>query len=67
MKDHRQITCRPCKEENNWEIETPEGEVLDQHYPNRQACLEAGLRYCEEYGCDLHVCTCSHENKRKMY
>lgn len=64
---NRQITCRPCKEENNWEIETPEGNVLDRHYHSRQECLEAGLRYAEEYGCDLHVCGCSCHKERRMY
>ena len=65
--NNRQITCRHCKEENNWEIEMPEGRVLDRHYPNRQECLEAGLRYAEEYGCDLHLCNCDRKENKRMY
>lgn len=28
MKSKMKVTCRPCKEKDNWEIETPDGEVL---------------------------------------
>ena len=25
------ITCRPCKEQNNWEIKDQNGNVLNEH------------------------------------
>ena len=29
MEYRRKVTCRPCKEKGDWEIETPNGEVLN--------------------------------------
>ena len=40
MKD--KITCRPCKEQHNWEIEDQYGEVLDKHYNTKESCVKAG-------------------------
>ncbi len=55
----KKITCRPCKEENNWEIEDQNGHVLNQHYESKTACVEAGKKLAEECGCELCVCnTC---------
>ena len=44
----KKITCRPCKEENNWEIEDQNGHVLNQHYESKTACVEAGKKLAEE-------------------
>ncbi len=61
--EKRKVTCRPCKEQHNWEIESPEGEVLKEHYNTREECLKAGLKYAEECGCDLCVCSsCKDDN-----
>jgi len=54
MKD--KITCRPCKEQNNWEIEDQYGEVLDQHYSTKESCVKAGERIATECGCELCIC-----------
>ena len=32
----KKVTCRPCKEENNWEIETPGGKVLPNHFSTKK-------------------------------
>lgn len=50
------ITCRPCKEQNNWEIEDQNGQVLTQHYRTKQSCVKAGMALAEEYCCELRVC-----------
>ncbi|MDE6656209.1 MAG: hypothetical protein K2J85_04375 [Anaeroplasmataceae bacterium] len=50
------ITCRPCKEQNNWEIEDQYGEVLDTHYTTKESCVKAGERLATECGCELCVC-----------
>ncbi len=50
------ITCRPCKEQNNWEIEDQHGQVLEKHYSTKSACVCAGEKLAEEYGCELCVC-----------
>lgn len=55
-KMKNKITCRPCKEENNWEIENQYGEVLEKHYASKQSCVEAGERLANECGCELDVC-----------
>ncbi|MDE6584098.1 MAG: DUF2188 domain-containing protein [Anaeroplasmataceae bacterium] len=54
MKD--KITCRPCKEQDNWEIEDQYGEVLEQHYSTKESCVKAGERLATECGCELCVC-----------
>lgn len=54
MKD--KITCRPCKEQNNWEIENQYGEVLDTHYSTKESCVKAGQHLAAECGCELCVC-----------
>lgn len=64
--EKRKVTCRHCQEKNNWEIETPNGEVLEKHYPNKEECLKAGLRYAEECGCDLCICS-SCENDQSCH
>lgn len=49
------VTCRPCKEENNWEIEDENGVVLNKHYQTKEACVEAGRNLANECGCELCV------------
>ena len=50
------ITCRHCKEQNNWEIENQYGVVLEKHYATKAACVSAGQKLAEECHCDLKVC-----------
>ena len=52
----KKITCRPCKEQNNWEIENQYGEVLNKHYSTKESCVKAGEKLAEECGCELCVC-----------
>lgn len=54
MKNNK-ITCRPCKEQNNWEIEDQNGKVLNKHYATKQACVAAGQKMATEAGCELFV------------
>ena len=49
------ITCRPCKEENNWEIQDQNGKVLDKHYKTRKECINAADKMAVECGCELYV------------
>ncbi len=55
-KMKNKITCRPCKEQKNWEIENQYGEVLNQHYSSKQECVRAGEKLANECGCELCVC-----------
>lgn len=55
MKYTRKFTCRPCKEKNDWEIENPDGEVLDKHYSTKSECVRAASNMAEEYGCEVEV------------
>lgn len=50
------ITCRPCKEQNNWEIENQYGVVLEKHYSTKDACVKEGKKLAAESGCELNVC-----------
>ena len=50
------ITCRHCKEQNNWEIENQYGVVLEKHYATKEACVRAGKKLAEDCNCDLKVC-----------
>lgn len=49
------VTCRPCKEENNWEIEDQNGVVQAKHYQTKSECVLAGRKMAEEVGCELCV------------
>lgn len=52
------VTCRPCKEENNWEnweIEAPNGKVLSKHYNTKSECVKAGRQYAAECGATLYI------------
>lgn len=50
------IICRPCKEEDNWEIQAPNGRTLKKHYQTKAECLKAGRAYAHECGCELYIC-----------
>lgn len=49
------VTCRPCKEQNNWEIEDQNGVVQTKHYQTKSECVSAGRRMAQESGCELCV------------
>ena len=49
------ITCRPCKEQNNWEIENQYGTVLEKNYNTKSECVKAGQRMAAEFGAELIV------------
>ncbi len=57
------VTCRPCKEQNNWEIEDANGVVLSKHYQTKDACVQAGKELACECGCDLCVQDSTQENE----
>ncbi len=50
------IACRPCKDQNNWEIEDQTGSVLSKHYGTKEACVKAGQKLANETNCELNVC-----------
>lgn len=51
----KKVTCRPCKEENNWEIETPGGKVLPNHFSTKKEAVQVGKKYAMEAGAELEV------------
>ncbi len=53
--NNKNVVCRPCKEQNNWEIKQPNGQVSKTHYYSKQACVNAGRKMAEEFGCELIV------------
>ncbi len=55
MKTSKKVTCRPCKEENNWEIETPGGKVLPNHFDTKKEAVKAAKKYAMEAGAELEV------------
>lgn len=55
MMNQRKVTCRPCKEENNWEIQDPNGTVLEKHYTSKTECVHAGQKLATEFSCELIV------------
>lgn len=52
---NKTITCRPCKEQPNWEIEDQYGVVLDTHYAKKEDCIKEGRRLAKECGCKLTI------------
>lgn len=54
-KMKKTITCRPCKEEPNWEIEDQYGVVLDTHYAKKEDCVKEGKKLAKKCGCNLTV------------
>lgn len=55
MNRKEKVVCRPCKEQNNWEIVDPSGNVYSKHYKTKSECVAQGRRYAEEFGCELVV------------
>ena len=55
MKTSKKVICRPCKEENNWEVETPGGKVLPNHFSTKQEAVRVGKKYAQEAGAELEV------------
>ena len=53
-KINNKVTCRPCKEKNDWEIEA-NGQVLKRHYNTKTDCVRAGRNYAQEFGYELIV------------
>lgn len=51
----KKVTCRPCKEENNWEIETPGGKVLPNHFSTKAEAVRVGKKYAMEAGAEFEV------------
>ncbi len=51
----KKVTCRPCKEENNWEIETPGGKVLPNHFSTKAEAVRVGKKYAMEAGAELEI------------
>ena len=51
----QKVVCRPCKEENNWEIMEPNGQVQAKHYQNKSECVKKAREYCQEFGYELVV------------
>lgn len=49
------VVCRPCKEENNWEIMEPNGQVQAKHYQSKSECVKQARKYAEEFGYELVV------------
>ena len=64
-KNNTKVTCRPCKEEDNWEIEVPNGKVLKKHYATKSECIKAGKELAHEYGCELYICDFDGNTKQK--
>lgn len=67
MKSQKKVVCRPCKEENNWEIETPGGKVLPNHFDTKAEAVRVGKKYAMEAGAELEVLnkTASTNNNKK--
>lgn len=49
------MTCRPCKEQSNWEIETPGGKVLPNHFDTKAEAVRVGKKYAMEAGAELEI------------
>lgn len=64
MPNKTKVICRPCKEENNWEIVAPNGRVLEKHYDSKSACVNAARTYAQEHGSELFVMD-SEQNRSK--
>ena len=65
MKSQKKVTCRPCKEENNWEVETPGGKVLPNHFSTKQEAVRVGRKYAQEAGAELEVLNKTQQNNNK--
>lgn len=65
MKTSKKVTCRPCKEENNWEVETPGGKVLPNHFSTKAEAVRVGKKYAQEAGAELEVLNKTQKNKKQ--
>jgi hypothetical protein len=54
-KNNKKVVCRPCKEENNWEIQAPDGHVYQKHYQTKAECVKQARKYAQEFACELVV------------
>ena len=55
MNRKEKVVCRPCKEQNNWEIMDPNGHVYSKQNQTKAECVKQGRKYAEEFGCELVV------------
>ena len=55
MNKNKKVVCRPCKEENNWEIQAPDGHVYSKHYQTKAECVKQARKYAQEFACELVV------------
>ena len=51
----QKVVCRPCKEENNWEIMEPNGYVQAKHYQSKSEAVKKAREYAQEFGYELVV------------
>ena len=65
MKTSKKVTCRPCKEENNWEVETPGGKVLPNHFSTKAEAVRVGNKNAQEAGAELEVLNKTQKNKNQ--
>ena len=49
---NKSLVCRPCAEQNNWEIQMLNGEVNPKHFPTQKECEQEAAKLCQEYCCD---------------
>lgn len=54
-KSQKKVVCRPCQEENNWEVETPGGKVLPNHFSTKAEAVRVGKKYAMEAGAELEI------------
>ncbi len=52
---NKKVIARPCKEQGNWEIQDPNGNVMQKHYYTKEACVTAASNLANEFGCELQV------------
>lgn len=64
--NENKVICRPCKEQNNWEIQMPSGQVNSKHYQTKNECVNEGKKLAEEYGCDLVVESSQHNQSNNQ-
>ncbi|CDE16605.1 MAG TPA: DUF2188 domain-containing protein [Firmicutes bacterium] len=55
MTNKTKVICRPCKEEHNWEIVSPNGKTMKQHYDSKASAVKAARKYANEHGADLYI------------
>ena len=53
---NKSLVCRPCAEQNNWEIQMLNGEVNPKHFPTQKECEQEGI-----HARHVHPCQCGTE------